>query len=94
MVDREEVREVVEENVEVTEAGDWYIAEGSYGEHETVAQAGSRGGAINRLISEICSRESLCEQKERHKEREKEFEDWTDRVERQIERLTEESSMS
>lgn len=61
MVEREEVASQVRNTVEVTCAGDWFIAEGSYDGRESVAQGVSREDAIETLISQFFKREKKDE---------------------------------
>lgn len=64
MVEREEVASQVHDTVEVTCAGDWFIAEGSYDGRESVAQGASREDAIEKLISQFFQREKQDEERE------------------------------
>jgi len=53
MVDRENIRSKVQENVEVIKTGNWYVAKASYDGQEFGVQNVSEEAAIDELVSKF-----------------------------------------
>lgn len=88
MVDRESVREAIQDTLEVITAGKWHIASAEYNGIERAAQGESRPEAVDKLVSRIYKSEKETEQhneaakrrKERFEQRDQRREAYEDRA--------------